>query len=298
MTAIATAAARTTAADLLRFLSGSSHDDLHLGWLSRAQEAAGDPPPADFVAMVEQELAQAIATLPQGNVATLYRGLQERLRDDDSGRHWSDSFTVALRYGPHTYGALAMANDIDWPGTLARRISWPDEREVSLVPQARLRPIRCHAPLPNVLAESQLVDDDGLVVAYHSGEQPLCADRIRPNLHLGSYAQAQMRGGKIITRVRSRPAPATRLRDRGEDRWCPRRLRSHVRKGRGYLVYLNRHEGIDLEEFRAAVEVLPSLDRLPDNRFRKHVPSAHDSLILLDPSLVVDVQVLTQNGPN
>jgi hypothetical protein len=290
MMSLASAAAEITAADILRYLDEGAHNDLHLGWLSRAYQAAGNPPPAAFVAMVAEQLASAVDTLPQGKVLELYRGLQNKLQDADCGHHWTESFDVAHRYGPHTYATLALSCEVNLVATLARRISWPEEREISLSPAAAVRPAPCHGPLPSLLADSELVDENGLVVAYHSGQDHLRAGQIRPNLHLGTLRQAKMRGGRCLTKVVARPAPAVRLRDRGEQAWCKRRLRAHVRKGKGYCLYLNRHEGIDLDQYLTARSASRAVDTLPDRAFRRTIPSAQDSLILLDPELILALE--------
>ena len=61
------------------------------------------------------------------------------------------------------------------------------------------------------------------------------------------------------------------------------------------MRYLNRVEGIPLDEFEAARAKLTKrksdgrcpLDTISDARFRRLVPSARDSLVILDPSIII-----------
>jgi hypothetical protein len=139
-----------------------------------------------------------------------------------------------------------------------------------------------------------MIDEDGHVVAWHSGNE---ADLVpRPFMHLGNEAQARMRGGRFLSRVTLRTATAGRLVDRGENGWSEPRLRRLAQTGCGYAVYLNRFEGTSLEETEAAraqplVQRRPGgLDAVTDGLFRRLVPSARDSLVLLDVGLVVSIE--------
>jgi hypothetical protein len=136
-------------------------------------------------------------------------------------------------------------------------------------------------------------DGDGLVVAWHSGDDHLDASSITPFLHAGTLEQARMRGGRRMTRLVIRFERPTRLVDRSECQWRRRRLVDAARRGAGVAIYLNRYEGIPLASFetarREAVGIRPwrRLDALPDRHFRRLIPEAADSLIVLDTSLVV-----------
>lgn len=138
------------------------------------------------------------------------------------------------------------------------------------------------------------IDDDGHVVGHHSGDGPLDRSMLRPFLHLGTLAQAHGRARRIVTRITARIAPCARLVDRGSNQWPTTRLQPLMRKGCGWAVYLNRHEGIDLDEFLAANARHPGIDDVSDGLFRRLVPSAHDSLILLDPLLVLSVEEIAK----
>lgn len=139
---------------------------------------------------------------------------------------------------------------------------------------------------------------DGSMVAWHSGSSPLVQSSIRPHLHLGTLRQAQSRGGRVLCRVVLRPGTAKRLRDKAEQEWCPKRLRPLERSGIDYAVYLNRHEGVDLDEVAAArVDARVrrskgSIDGIPDMLFRTLIPSAQDSLIIIDPNRVVSIEIV------
>jgi hypothetical protein len=92
--------------------------------------------------------------------------------------------------------------------------------------------------------------------------------------------------------VTARNAPCARVVDRGENSWRQDRLARHERACRGWVVYLNRFEGLDLEGYLEAKRVRPDLDDLSDAAFRRLVPSAGESLVLLDPFLVVSCEVI------
>lgn len=132
----------------------------------------------------------------------------------------------------------------------------------------------------------------GTTVLWHSGAVHLTRSDIEPLLHAGTLEQARMRAGRKLTRIEIHAVPAARLKDRGENGWSQRALKDAMRKGERLATYLNRYEGIPLEEFTAA-EGAPAakraggIDRLSDAAFRKAVPSARDSHIVIDPSIVV-----------
>lgn len=133
---------------------------------------------------------------------------------------------------------------------------------------------------------------DGGIHAFHSGNEPLTRGSIRPFLHLGTAAQAVMRGGPCITLVTLRPSSARRMRDRGENTWRPRRLRDAARTGHGLAVYLNRYEACTVAD-RDPEE----LEAISDAIFRQAAPHAHDSLILLDPDLVETTRCVRPSIP-
>ena len=99
----------------------------------------------------------------------------------------------------------------------------------------------------------------------------------------------------MVTRVTARVAPCARVMDRGENSWRADRLARHERACRGWIVYLNRFEGLDLDRYMEAKRTRPALDELSDAAFRRLVPSARDSLVLLDPFLVISCEVVA-NG--
>jgi len=123
------------------------------------------------------------------------------------------------------------------------------------------------------------------LIAYHSSnDEELLPKRM---LHVGSLAQARMRGGRHLHRVTLQPGiRMPRLRDHGS--WNARTLMRHVPRAR-VAVYLNRHEGIPLEEFDAA-RARCDIDRLADDRFRRALPSSSDSWIVLDQDAIVSIE--------
>lgn len=109
---------------------------------------------------------------------------------------------------------------------------------------------------------------------------------IRPFLHVGTVEQANMRAAGIGAAVipffvEVQPHLVKRLRDTGD--WDERKLRALQRKGWQAVIYLNRFEGIPLEEFEAARAMVGNIDGLSDAHFRLLLPSARDSLIVFDP---------------
>lgn len=105
-------------------------------------------------------------------------------------------------------------------------------------------------------------------------------------LHLGTLAQATMRacGGAVAEISLRLPARVPRVRDR-DGGWAAT-LRRHARAGRGVLVYLNRHEGLDDTDLaRLADMPTDRVAALPDSAFRRLAPSAADSFVVLDPDL-------------
>jgi hypothetical protein len=128
-----------------------------------------------------------------------------------------------------------------------------------------------------------------LIIAYHSSGEPTLAPR--PLLHVGTVEQARMRGGRHLHRLSLiAPPRMPRLRDRGD--WSPRTLARHARRS-AMAVYLNRHEGIGLEEFEAA-RAMADIDAMPDHAFRRLLPSAADSWIVFDPDVVASVERVPQ----
>lgn len=139
------------------------------------------------------------------------------------------------------------------------------------------------------------------LILWHGSDRPI--DRFTGEgperaLHLGTRAQAEMRNRAFlheleveveVTRVR-------RSRDPGGD-WSGR-VRAARAAGAEAIVYLNRYEGITAEtiERLAAAGRLSGLDRLPDRAFRRLVPEAADSWIILDPFRVRPLRLLTRNG--
>lgn len=127
-----------------------------------------------------------------------------------------------------------------------------------------------------------------MIVAYHSSSEPRL--EARRFLHVGTIEQARMRGGRHLHELAiSIPSRMPRLRDHGS--WNIRSLMRNARRA-GLAVYLNRHEGIPLEEFEKARQIA-DLDRVTDSRFRQLVPSARDSWIVLDPDMVTEIRRIT-----
>jgi hypothetical protein len=120
-----------TVADIFRYLESNSYDT-HLGWLDRAYQSGGDDP--KFVHLIQGELNKVRDRLPKGDPVKLYRGLKRPMEKDRPNTHWSESHDVAAEYGSFIYTAMVPASRVDWLATVVRRISWPNEKEISLFP--------------------------------------------------------------------------------------------------------------------------------------------------------------------
>lgn len=100
-------------------------------------------------------------------------------------------------------------------------------------------------------------------------------------LHVGSRAQAIMRNSPVLYQIEVDLTRIRRSRDCGGN-WASR-VKSARASGFEAISYLNRYEGIPMERIKAlaASDRLSNLDALTDRAFRKLVPEAEDSLILL-----------------
>lgn len=126
------------------------------------------------------------------------------------------------------------------------------------------------------------------LTTYHSSASKIVAPSRM--LHVGTLAQARMRGGAHLHQVIVRPPMRmTRLRDVGS--WKAETVMRHARRS-PVVVYLNRYEGIPPEAFERAAEKGVVLDDLPDSRFSKLVPEAEDSWIVLDPEAIVSIRAI------
>ncbi len=101
-------------------------------------------------------------------------------------------------------------------------------------------------------------------------------------LHVGSEEQARMRAGTSgrLLAVSLEAFNTRRSRDTGGN-WKAKVQQARA-AGFQAIVYLNRYEGIPLERFQALAQAGIDPDRLSDAQFRKQVPEAKDSWIVLD----------------
>lgn len=128
-------------------------------------------------------------------------------------------------------------------------------------------------------ARSSIKED---LVLYHKTAADF--DRFKPYTHFGTAPQAEMRGvaGPANTRrVTVSGRKWKRMKDTGS--WDERVFRRLERQEYDGVVYLNRYEGIPMEEFDAAVAKYGDIDRLSDAQFKKACPSAADSYVVFDP---------------
>lgn len=104
---------------------------------------------------------------------------------------------------------------------------------------------------------------------------------IEPCFHLGTRQQAEMRWPdrhlyQAVVRVDAR---TSRRRDQGA--WNKRALIA-CRNQTDIIIYLNRYEGIPLDQIGAAA----ANDNVADARFRRLVPAAAESVIVINPDVI------------
>jgi len=132
-------------------------------------------------------------------------------------------------------------------------------------------------------------------IAYHGlqGRRPrgftfLGLDDHAEGIHVGTLAQARMRAaGGTVLKLRLRGSAVSRIpRVRDQDGYWKTFLRRRARQGDRILTYLNRYEGIPADRVMKTLDRDLGCKRMTDTAFRKLVPEAEDSWIVLDPSLI------------
>jgi len=120
---------------------------------------------------------------------------------------------------------------------------------------------------------------------WHSSDAPLTRENVAPGLHAGSREQAVMRRPKGILHriVLDRKSTVTRMRDRGH--WETRRMAGAARRA-DVALYLNRFEGVHADDLDAAILNADASDA----EFRRLVPSASYSWIILRPQAIVSIE--------
>lgn len=118
----------------------------------------------------------------------------------------------------------------------------------------------------------------------------------KQGLHLGSQSQAIARArGHLVTCEVTSELKVVRRKDCGGgwERYVSR-LKS---KGIDGIIYLNRHEGVPLQRIvllRAKGITPQMLFTMSDIDFRKHVPEAHDSLLVFRPQEAVKIKEIAK----
>ncbi|MCE6959576.1 hypothetical protein LAZ40_10965 [Cereibacter sphaeroides] len=137
------------------------------------------------------------------------------------------------------------------------------------------------------------------IVLWHGSLQRI--ERLDPasthdgGVHLGTLEQARMRNSAFLHEVEVTLGRCRRSRDRGGD-WKGRIMAARA-AGFDAIVYLNRYEGLATEviERLQAQGLLGRLDGLSDAAFRRHVPEARDSYILLRPDHLRILSIRTRD---
>lgn len=127
---------------------------------------------------------------------------------------------------------------------------------------------------------------------WHSSERRLSLMDITIGLHVGSFAQAKMRRPNgIMHKIKVKPSTSmTTMKDHGS--WSPSRLRQALRRA-PLARYLNRFEGIKVEDLSEAALCADKSDRI----FAKRVPSASESWIILDPTIISAIEIHQAQEP-
>jgi hypothetical protein len=116
--------------------------------------------------------------------------------------------------------------------------------------------------------------------------------------HVGTKSQAEMRMHPKGSLLAIKISPdhlhhIARLKDTGGN-WAPR-LKRHIRQGRSILTYLNRWEDISAKRAQELAEIdTDQLIAMSDKSFRKLVPEAHDSWIILDPGIIESISLTSR----
>lgn len=154
------------------------------------------------------------------------------------------------------------------------------------------------------LFQSSVVrDENGDLAAVYHGTR-LAFEQFDPNatrdggLHFGTLSQAGARGagkGKRIVQAYLNIKAPKRLRDDG-DGWATK-IKAAKRSKHDGIVYLNRHEGIELATIVRAEELGIDLDKLSDVKFKLFAPEAHDSWIVFEKLQIKVISYDMMNEP-
>lgn len=133
---------------------------------------------------------------------------------------------------------------------------------------------------------------------YHGSTRPipeLAASAAGPGVHFGSLGQARMRNPAYIHEAEITIGSCGRTRDRQSWGETARRARSG---GHDAMIYLNRYEGMPIERLQRLLADGHGdrLDSMPDRAFRKLVPEAEDSLLVVDPAAIRLIRILDREG--
>ena len=124
---------------------------------------------------------------------------------------------------------------------------------------------------------------------WHSSDSTLGRNDIEIGMHVGTLAQATMRrpGGILHRIVVGQPCRTVNMRDSGS--WHRARLVRAARKAH-LARYLNRYEGISIDDLEAAIANADESDAI----FARNVPSCGHSWIILRPDIVTSIEPRTR----
>lgn len=132
------------------------------------------------------------------------------------------------------------------------------------------------------------------ITGWHGSRKPIDAfdfsKSVDGGIHFGTRPQAEMRGAKGGSLIEADVDIKNPMRSRDTGGNWKDKIRNAKSKGHDGIVYLNRYEGMSLEDIQRAQEAGIDLDRLTDAQFRKFFPNAKDSFIAFTPEQIKILQ--------
>lgn len=139
---------------------------------------------------------------------------------------------------------------------------------------------------------SEVLDSNGEpLVVYHGTRDTFTNFVTNPNgIHFGTQSQATMRSLRVLMPCFLNIRSLKEKVDNGDSNHWAKIVKRLSGLGENGIIYLNRYEGISLEEFEAARInhgiSHDQLDRLSDHNFKKMVSASSYSYIVFHPTQI------------
>ena len=137
-------------------------------------------------------------------------------------------------------------------------------------------------------------------ILYHGTKKGANFDKLKTGIdggiHLGSKAQAEMRGTGKVYKIKPKLEKTKRVKDT-DGSWIPV-IKKAKRQGYDSVVYLNRYEGLSTESIQKSRKLgytHEKLERISDSQFKKLFPESEDSYIVFDS---YDAKIIDENTIN